>query len=758
MLIHNPKKFLSLATVTFAIFTVVQSASLSKRIQSNAPGWDPHSTSFPSVQCGDVVFQYRSEAAKGNVSIPDPYNWFETSNASDFVNAQLAFTKTYVDKLEDLDVIRSVIKDTDAYFPLYAPTAFGLADDPTYHYYFKDKGVKFWRSYICKQKDLDEAARTNFTPLPGKVLIDDSLLKGKVTRQQEISPDGTKVLYSVIDPVTYGDSRVYVRDVSNSLSDKSQEVQEGGYGHYPDVVSGHSESWSGDSKSFFYTSPDGSVRHHVLGADVKDDPVLVKPNKDGKTNWWTDISDDGKYVFVSGQEIERSYEARLVFAASLDQQINGPIKWLPIANGHDSAWDYAASVGDSIYFQTTKGAPNLQIVRFNLDFSKAVLTDDFSIFTQGAEGVTVIPERPDAKIASYAPYDKDKILLVYNKDDAVELIAFSLTTGAQLQKVALDTLSTSAWLQGSSSSTDVYVQITSLNTQSKFYHLKWDRNAKSFSSQLAFEQKSGTVDPDKYIVELQWAPSKTGNVTVPFYILRRKDLKLDGSHPALINFFGAIDYSLPTHFNPNHYAFVQNYDAVYILAAPRGGGELGDDWHKGGQLKDKQNTFDDVRAVIDYAIDQKWTSPGKVIIKVESHGTVAGAAVVNQAPEGLIGAFIGSHGYFDLLRIEQSKYKDKLVPEYGSPSDPKAFDWLRKYSPLHNINPKKAYPTILIFPSDDDSETEAWHSYKYISQLQYELPNNPSPLLLGNNTGLQSDRDAVAFALVAHTLGLKRVN
>ena len=176
-------------------------------------------------------------------------------------------------------------------------------------------------------------------------------------------------------------------------------------------------------------------------------------------------------------------------------------------------------------------------------------------------------------------------------------------------------------------------------------------------------------------------------------------------------------------------------------------------------MKNKQNTFDDVIAIAQYAIDEKWTSPGKVIINVQSSGASAAAAIVNQAPEGLFGVFIGTHGAYDWLRLDQSTDKAVRVAEYGSPSDPKAFDWLRKYSPLHNIDPKKAYPTILIYPPDEEGySAEPWHSYKYISQLQYDLPNNPSPLVLGNGKDTQEERSATAFALAAHVLGLKRVN
>ncbi|PWN36825.1 uncharacterized protein FA14DRAFT_183196 [Meira miltonrushii] len=758
MLSPISKKAFIFVTVAFSVFGTVQSVPFKKRIQSNAPGWDPHSTPFPTVRRGDVVFQYRSDAAKGNVSVPDPYNWLENSDVSSFKQAQLAFTKTYLDKLEDLDAVRAAIKDAGSSATLYAPVPYGPKEDPTYLYSFKDINTKFSRSYIAKQKELDDASRTNFAKLPGKVLIDDSLLGGKVTWQQQISPDGTKVLYSIADPDTYANVKVFVRDVSNPLTDTTQKSQEGGYGHYPDVITDYSpgtEVWSGDSKSFFYTGSDRSIRYHVLGSDVKSDPVLLKPNKDKNGYLWTEVSDDQQFVFVFGSA--DSFNGRGFYAASLDQEISGPIKWVPISTDYAFYWDYVTSVGNDLYLDTTKGAPNHQIVRVTLDLTKAVLTNDLSIFTQGAESVTAVPQRPDAKVTNFASYDNDKVLITYNKDDATEVFAFSLTTGAQLQQLALDIPSTSTLLQAYPSSTDVYVQFYTLSSPSKFYHLKWDHAKNRFSSQLAYQQTNGVIDPEDYVVQRQTAPSKTGNVQIPFYVLHRKDLKLDGSHPVIINFYGAYGLNWDTVYDAKHFAFVHLYNAVYVLAAPRGGGEKGEDWHRAGQFNNKQNTFDDVISVAQFAIDQKWTSPGKVILNVAYAGASASAAIVNQAPEGLFGAYTGYYGIYDFLRLDQSSIKATLIAEYGDPSDPKAFDWLRKFSPLHNIDPRKAYPTILIHPPADGSSTPSWHSYKYISELQYQLPNNPSPLLLGDANDTEEDRYATDFALAAHTIGFKLV-
>ena len=119
--------------VALTFFNVAQCVSLSKRVQSNAPGWDTRSTSFPPIRRVDTVFQYRSEAAKENVSIPDPYNWFEKSDASDFLQSQLQFTQKYLSKLEDLNALRSAILSAE--FPKFrVPTPSGPKDDPTYTY------------------------------------------------------------------------------------------------------------------------------------------------------------------------------------------------------------------------------------------------------------------------------------------------------------------------------------------------------------------------------------------------------------------------------------------------------------------------------------------------------------------------------------------------------------------------------------------------------------------------------------------------
>lgn len=747
-----------------ASFGLLNSFPLEKRVKSNTADWNPRATPYPAVRRGSTVFQYNSEAAKGKVSVPDPYNWLETgTDVEKFKEDQFAFTKKYTDKLEDVSAILSAFKETDTYSILTAPVTSGPKEDPIYKYFYMESNETFWKTYVAKKKDLDQAAKTQYASLPGKMIIDETLLAGERSYLTQLSPDGTKVLYSTAVPGTKENAKVYVRDVSSPLIDKSQKQQEGGYGRYPDVITNlkaGTETWSKDSKSFFYTASDGSIRYHVLGTDVKNDVMVIKPNKKEGGFWWAHNTDDMKNILVYGSINVSFALGKSAFIASLDQPISSSMKWLCINPDDSMIIDQATNVGNDFYFVTSKDAPNYQVVRFSLDFSKAVQTDDLNTFTKGSESVTVIGEKKDAKIQHFVTFDNDKLFTIYQKDDRLQFLAFNLKDGSLLQELLLDIHSTSVDNDAYSLGTDIYLTIDALNTPRQFYHLNWDRSTKKFSSQIIYRQKNQGIDPEKYIVERKLAPSKNGDVKIPLYVLRRKDLKFDGSHPVIINFYGAYGFNYVSKYDNYHMAFVSSYDGIYILAAPRGGGESDDDWHRSGQLDKKQNTFDDIIAIAQYAIDQKWTSAGKLILDVQSAGAAASGAIINQAPEGLFGAFIGLLGIYDLLRSNKNIDKSSRAAEYGSPSDPKAFDWLKKWSPLHNVDAKKVYPTILLYPPSDndrDEHVEPWQNYKFIAELQHTLSNNPNPILLGNGTDTQEVLSAIAFSLAAHTIGFERV-
>jgi prolyl oligopeptidase len=230
-----------------------------------------------------------------------------------------------------------------------------------------------------------------------------------------------------------------------------------------------------------------------------------------------------------------------------------------------------------------------------------------------------------------------------------------------------------------------------------------------------FKRPKTAMNPDDYIVKREFVVSRDGT-KVPVFIGHRKDLKVDGSAPALLYGYGGFNVPMTPGFSAT-FATWMRMGGVYALAVLRGGGEYGGDWHDAGTKLRKQNVFDDFIAQGEWLIANQYTSPKRLVINGGSNGGLLVGAVLNQRPE-LFGAAIPQVGVMDMLRYHKFTIGWAWAPDYGTADKADEFKALHAYSPLHTVKRDKAYPPVLITTADHDDRVVPAHSFKYTAEMQ----------------------------------------
>ncbi|EYB82854.1 hypothetical protein Y032_0349g3202 [Ancylostoma ceylanicum] len=179
--------------------------------------------------------------------------------------------------------------------------------------------------------------------------------------------------------------------------------------------------------------------------------------------------------------------------------------------------------------------------------------------------------------------------------------------------------------------------------------------------------------------------------------------------------------------------FMKHFEGVIALANIRGGGEYGERWHRGGMRENKQNVFDDFIGAAEFLISNNYTSRRKLAIHGGSNGGLLVAACSQQRPD-LYGAVVGNVGLLDMLRFHKFTVGASWISEYGNPDQPKDFEFIYKYSPLHNIRfPKNGqWPSTLMLTADHDDRVVPSHTLKYAATLYEKAkmhPQQTNPLL-----------------------------
>lgn len=212
-----------------------------------------------------------------------------------------------------------------------------------------------------------------------------------------------------------------------------------------------------------------------------------------------------------------------------------------------------------------------------------------------------------------------------------------------------------------------------------------------------------------------------------------------------------VDISLNPGYAPDRMAWILAGGA-FALASVRGGGELGEAWHKAGTGANKQMAFDDFVAAAEWLTASGIARQGGIVAQGRSNGGLLVAAAINQHP-GLFAAANPDVGVYDMLRFDRFTSGRFWTGDYGDPTDPADWARLRAFSPYHNVHAGD-YPAILVTTADHDDRVVPAHSFKYVAALQAgRTGNRPHLLLVEHGAGHGSGRPvAQSIAVEADVL------
>jgi prolyl oligopeptidase len=212
------------------------------------------------------------------------------------------------------------------------------------------------------------------------------------------------------------------------------------------------------------------------------------------------------------------------------------------------------------------------------------------------------------------------------------------------------------------------------------------------------------------------ATSKDGT-KVPYFVVRPKDLKLDGTAPTLLYAYGGFQASMLPSYSGLIGKLWLERGGVYVLANIRGGGEFGPAWHEAGLKTHRQRVFDDFAAVAEDLIARKITSPRRLGIEGGSNGGLLMGVEMEQRPE-LWNAVVIQVPLLDMLRITKIGAGASWIGEYGSPDVPEERAFLASISPYHNLKAGVRYPEPFFVTSTKDDRVSPAHARKMAAKMQ----------------------------------------
>ena len=494
----------------------------------------------------------------------------------------------------------------------------------------------------------------------------------------------------------------------------------------PDTVTNvfYSLAFSPDGTRVFYTVVDDSwrpyqIKAHTLGTPVEDDVVIYQEDD---VAMWTgfDLSADRQQLLIGISNSEYSEYRVLDF-----EDPAGEVRTLiPRSERILYEAEPVTLAGERHYLIThNRDALNSML--------SLVAETEFALPLDEQHWNTVVAH-DDAVRVNGAAVTKSHVIVSVRKDTTERVQVLPLeglgteVQGDPVEPAFDEELYTANLANAEYDSPIIRLSYTSFLTPPRVYDYVLATGELELRKETPVK---GGYNPAEYVAERAWATAADGT-RIPLSVVRRAEVKQDGSNPALVYAYGSYEISMDPAFSVARLSLLDR-GVIFVVAHIRGGGEMGRTWYDQGKKLQKKNTFTDFVAATDYIASSGWVDPNRIAAMGGSAGGLLMGAVANLAPEKYR-AIVAQVPFVDAL----TTILDPDLPlsaleweEWGNPiTDPEVYRYMKEYTPYENIRAVD-YPRIAAVTSFNDTRVLYTEPAKWVAKLR-EVTTGSEPIVM----------------------------
>ena len=626
--------------------------------------------------------------------VADPYRWLEddtSAKTAAWVEAENKITNAYLSKIPFRQKLLKRLTEVANYEKLSAPRK--------HHgrwYFYKNDGLQ--NQYVMYVMD-----QLGGTP---RVFLDPN----------KLSTDGTVALQGVY----FSNNGKYAAyTISRSGSDWQEfyviDLKTG------QLTTDHIEwakfsgaAWQGNG--FYYSAYDAptqgkefsnvnegmKIYYHKIGTPQSDDVLFYQNPAQPKRFYTVSVNEEETMMFLYE---DGAGAGNTLFVRDLRKPNS---QFIQMTADMDYRYTPLYTEGEKIYLFTNYGAPRNRIM--TADINRPGINDWQELIAE------------QQNVLNNADVINRQLILTYSQDASDHAYLYGLD-GRQIREVKLPSVG-SVGFTGDEREPECFYTFTSFTVPGTIY-----RYDLATGESTLYAKPNVKFQQEDYTSEQVFFQSKDGT-RIPMFLTYKKNVK--SPRPVYLYGYGGFNIALVPSFSANRIPFLEQ-GGIYAQVTLRGGSEYGEEWHLAGTKMQKQNVFDDFIAAAEWLIREGYTTNEKIAIVGGSNGGLLVGACMTQRPD-LFRVAIPQVGVMDMLRYHKFTIGWNWASDYGTSEDSREmFEYLRGYSPLHNLKPGTSYPATLVTTADHDDRVVPAHSFKFAATLQ-ECHKGTNPVLIRIDT------------------------